>query len=196
VRRSSPRPTSVRCSRGWILGRCAIPEGTEADYFNWHTGRPTNGSSSYSFTLADLQQAYRATGAPPIFDLNVLKPANRLNSGDQVAMLGAARHLGLPVKYVEIGNELYGGGAFQSAFPSGAVYGKTVAAYVTVLHRDFPVVKVAADAVTTALLVNLSGSAQYAPVSADVPDGVRYQPVSGSRLRLTAYSITLVSTTG
>jgi hypothetical protein len=84
------------------------PGGTEADYFDWHTGKPTNGSSSYSFTLTDLYHAYQATGAPPVFDLNVLAAGNRLNTSDQVAMLTAAQNLSLPVKYVEIGNELYG----------------------------------------------------------------------------------------
>jgi hypothetical protein len=126
------------------------PGGTEADYFDWHTGQPTNGSSSYSFTLTDLYHAYQATGAPPIFDLNVLAAGNRLNTSDQVAMLTAAQNLGLPVKYVEIGNELYGGGAtgaFAQAFPTGADYGKTVALYVQALHQHFKGVQVAADAV-------------------------------------------------
>ncbi len=126
------------------------PGGTEADYFDWHTGKPTNGTSSYSFTLSDLESAYQATGAPPIFDLNVLAKANQLNTSDQLAMLTAAQKLGLPIKYVEIGNELYGGGAtgaFAQAYPTGADYGKTVALYVKALHAQFKGVQVAADAV-------------------------------------------------
>jgi len=126
------------------------PGGTEADYFDWSEGKPTNSSSSYEFKLAKLYDAYQATGAPPIFDLNVLTPGNQLNTADQVQMLADARSLGLPVKYVEIGNELYGGGAtgtFAKAFPTGHAYGTTVALYVKTLHRDFPGVQVAADAV-------------------------------------------------
>jgi hypothetical protein len=130
-------------------GTLRYPGGTEADYFNWGSGMPAKGATGYHFTLAKLEQAYRATGAAPIFDLNVLAPGNRLNSATMVHALKTAQADGLPVKYVEIGNELYGGGQFAKAFPSGAVYARTVKAYVPVLHRDFPGVQVAADAVLT-----------------------------------------------
>jgi hypothetical protein len=46
---------------------------------------------------------------------------------------------------VEIGNELYGGGQFRTAFPDGTSYGRTVTIYVQALHADFPGVQVAAD---------------------------------------------------
>lgn len=128
-------------------GTLRYPGGTEADYFNWHIAVPTKNPHTYKFTLAKLEKAYQATRATPVFDLNVMAAANRLNTRDQVSMLKAAKAEGLPVRYVEIGNELYGGGAFAKTFTSGVVYGKTVAAYVPVLHRDFPGVRVAADAV-------------------------------------------------
>jgi hypothetical protein len=129
------------------------PGGTEADFFNWQKGKPTQKPKNYVFTLTDLYNAYKATGATPIFDLNVLKSANRRNTANQMRMLEHARRLGLPIKYVEIGNELYGGGAhgaFARAFPDGKAYGKTVAIYVKALHEKFPGVQVAADAVLTA----------------------------------------------
>jgi hypothetical protein len=122
------------------------PGGTEADYFDWHKGMPTRNQHTYRFTLDKLKTACVATKAMPIFDLNVLTPANRLNTTDQVNMLKAAKAKGLPVKYVEIGNELYGGRG-AAAFPSGNKYASTVVAYVKALHRDFPGVRVAADAV-------------------------------------------------
>lgn len=128
-------------------GTLRYPGGTGADYFDWQIGKPTKSPHTYKFTLAQLSTAYQATRATPVFDLNVLAPGNRLNTTDQVNMLKAAKADHLPVKYVEIGNELYGGGAFAKAFPSGVVYGKTVTAYVKTLHRDFPGVQVAADAV-------------------------------------------------
>jgi hypothetical protein len=128
-------------------GALRYPGGTPADYFNWSTGKPTDGKYTYAFTLAKLERAYQATGAAPIFDLNVLASANRLNTTEMVNALKAAQADGLPVKYVELGNELYGGGTFPKAFHSGAVYGRTVEAYVPVLHCDFPGVQVAADAV-------------------------------------------------
>jgi hypothetical protein len=126
-------------------GTLRYPGGTEADFFNWHTGDSTKNPRGYPFTLSVLEKAYQATGAAPVFDLNVLAPGNRQNTTDQVMMLKKAKSLGLPVKYVEIGNELYGG-VGQQAFRDGAAYGKTVALYVKALHQDFPGVKVAADA--------------------------------------------------
>ena len=126
-------------------GTLRWPGGTEADYYDWHTG--TTARHAYSFTLTNLRDACRAAGAAPVFDLDVLTPANRTDPTDQVRMLRAAKALELPITRVEIGNELYGGGAFQQAFPDGTAYGRTVAAYVKALHEAFPGVQVAADAV-------------------------------------------------
>jgi hypothetical protein len=128
-------------------GTLRYPGGMAANNFDWTTGMPTNGTYTYQFTLAKLEEARLATGAVPIFDLNVLAPGNQLNTTNMVNALKAAQAAGLPVKYVEIGNELYARGAPAKTFTSGHVYGETVKAYVPVLHRDFPGVQVAADAV-------------------------------------------------
>jgi hypothetical protein len=72
-------------------GTLRYPGGTEADYFDWHTGQPTNGSSSYSFTLTDLYHAYQATGAPPVFDRPAPSRARRAGSPDRPAGRRAAR---------------------------------------------------------------------------------------------------------
>jgi Alpha-L-arabinofuranosidase len=121
------------------------PGGEDANYFDWRT-EPGSAPDAATRALQDLAVAYQTTGATPIFVLNVLAAANRVDTGDQLAMLTAARGLGLPVKYVELGNELYAGGEFAQAFPSGAAYGLTVARYVRALHAAFPGVEVAADA--------------------------------------------------
>lgn len=124
------------------------PGGTEADFYDWHTGATTRKAGRVPFTLSDLAAAYRATGAVPIFDLNVLTPANRTDPTDQIAMLKQAEKLGLPIDYVEVGNELYAGQpGFKEAYPDGTVYARTVSIYVKALHEAFPGVKVAADAI-------------------------------------------------
>jgi hypothetical protein len=166
------------------------PGGTEADFFNWRKGEPTRKPKPYVFTLADLYHAYKATGAAPIFDLNVLSAANRTSTTNQMSMLERARSLGLPIKYVEIGNELYGGGrhgTFAQAFPNGKAYGKTVAIYVRALHQRFPGVRVAADALldpstsrdpqwNSQLLATATGAgAPDALILHDYP-GVTYDP--------------------
>jgi hypothetical protein len=124
------------------------PGGTEADFYDWHSGLSTLKPAKEPFTLADLAAACRATGAVPIFDLNVLAPGNETNPSDQIAMLKAAKRLGLPIDYVEVGNELYSNapGAPQ-AFPDAASYARTVSIYVEALHQAFPGVQVAADAI-------------------------------------------------
>jgi hypothetical protein len=124
------------------------PGGTEADFYDWHSGLGTLKPAKKPFTLADLAAACRATGAVPIFDLNVLAPGSQTDPSDQIAMLKAAQRLGLPIDYVEVGNELYSNapGAAQ-AFPDGASYARTVSIYVEALHQAFPGVQVAADAI-------------------------------------------------
>jgi hypothetical protein len=140
-------------------GTVRWPGGTEADNFQWRLGYPVKppivvaspckGSSTpgsgevrgFRFTLEDLRAAYRASGAIPMFDLNMLD--STLN--DQLAMLRAARRLGLPVRYVELGNELYFcNNEWVHYFPTAAAYGRAVAHYVRALHRQFPGVRVAA----------------------------------------------------
>jgi len=137
-------------------GTLRFPGGTGANYFQWRLGHPVSAPAvnpgncpppaekevnGVTFTLQDLLAAYRATGATPIFDLNVMTAT----LGNQVAMLQKAQSLGLPVVYVELGNELYlCNNDYVHYFPTAADYGATVARYVKTLHADFPGVKVAA----------------------------------------------------
>jgi hypothetical protein len=138
-------------------GTLRYPGGTEANNFQWLLGYPVKPSAhsrcktficgkanvvrGYRFTLAKLEAAYRATGAAPIFDLNMLDST----VGEQLTMLRVARRLGLPVRYVELGNELYFGNPEWAAYyPTAADYGRAVATYVKALHRAFHGVQVAA----------------------------------------------------
>lgn len=96
-----------------------FPGGTESQYFDWQTGRSvpaslwTNGtlfSHSFigtvphvSYPLTELLYFYQQTGIKPIFCLNLLTK----NLANQVLMLQTAHGLGIPVEYIELGNELY-----------------------------------------------------------------------------------------
>jgi hypothetical protein len=133
-------------------GTLRYPGGTNANFFQWQPGYPVNppsgarcatraAGSGYRFTLAKLLAAYRATGAPPVFDLNVMTST----LGCQLSMLRKARQLGLPVRYVELGNEFYlSAQDYPKYFPTAADYGATVASYVTAVHSGFPGALVAA----------------------------------------------------
>jgi hypothetical protein len=133
-------------------GTLRWPGGTEANYFQWQSGYPTDFGvlNGFDDSLPDLAAAYQATGASPVFDLNVM--TSDVSSQEQ--MLFAAQRLGLPVKYVELGNELYGD-AYSAQVPSATSYGETVAKYVVALHNDFPGVLVAAAGASG------SGSARF-----------------------------------
>lgn len=133
-------------------GTLRYPGGSQANFFQWHLGYPVNPPSGprcatsptrhfYRFTLADLRKAYRATGATPVFDLNVMTSTRAC----QISMLRRARQLGLPVKYVELGNEEYlSGDDYPAYVRNAATYGRAVAGYVKALHHDFPRVHVGA----------------------------------------------------
>lgn len=121
--------------------------GTEADSYNWRTGGAARDPGADD-TFEDLAAACRATGAVPIFDLDVVTPANRTDPADQVAVLEAARRRGLPVDDVGIGNELFSNGpGFAQMFSDGAAYAWTVSINVRALHAAFAEVEVAADAI-------------------------------------------------
>lgn len=95
------------------------PGGTESQYFDWQTGRSvpsslwTNGvlfNHSYigtvphiSYPLSQLHYFYQQTGIKPIFCLNLLTKT----LSNQIQMLQAANSLGIPIEYIELGNELY-----------------------------------------------------------------------------------------
>ena len=132
-------------------GTLRYPGGTNANFFQWQAGLPvdppagkcvsSSTSSAFRFTLSDLLTAYNATKAPPIFDLNVM--TSTLSC--QVKMLQRAQQLGLPIRYVELGNEFYlDFDNYPTYFPTAADYGRTVASYVKAVHKDFRGAQVAA----------------------------------------------------
>jgi len=140
-------------------GTLRWPAGTGANYFQWQKGYPVAAGGSgagkgkcappaeaetdgFQFTLADLAAAARASRATPIFDLNVMTAT----LASQIGMLKTAElRYGLPVRYVELGNEFYLCNAdYVAAFPTAQDYGRTVAADVRALHQAFPGVRVAA----------------------------------------------------
>jgi hypothetical protein len=90
--------------------------------------------------LEDWANLVKGARATPLWDLNVLTST----LSDQLAMLRAARKLGLPVHYVELGNELWDPeGPYVAKYPTGASYGAAMNSSIVALHRSFPGVAVA-----------------------------------------------------
>ncbi|HWF35750.1 MAG TPA: hypothetical protein VG295_10255 [Solirubrobacteraceae bacterium] len=125
--------------------------GTPANFWNWRTGtyvRSPHVPSTLEalrnrvhVTLADWARLVQASGATPVFDLNLL--TSDLHS--QLAMLHAARRLGMPINEVELGNELYLP-PYAYRFHDGAQYGRVATRWIAAIRREFPGVLVAADA--------------------------------------------------
>src|SRR5207248_10180294 len=105
------------------------PGGTVANYWDWRQGWFVRGAQVppnwYNLPpapapLEDFKQAIKASGATPVFVLNML--TSTLDA--QLAMLRHARWLGLPVALVELGNEFYlNAPDYAAAFPTGQDYG-------------------------------------------------------------------------
>jgi hypothetical protein len=125
--------------------------GTPANFWDWRTGTYVRSPrvpstlaalrSHIHVTLADWARVLRVTGAVPVYDLNLFTS----NLRSQLAMLHAARRLGMPIAEVELGNELYLP-PYAVRFRSGAQYGRVASRWIAAIRREFPGVLVAADA--------------------------------------------------
>ncbi len=134
------RPGSIR-----VFG------GTTANYWNWRTGkffdrrgvpprlrRVTQDMSPIH--LADWAGLVRGANATPIFDLNLVTSS----LSDQLEMLHAAEALGMPIRRVELGNELYYSAPLVvRAFPTPGAYGRTATRWIDAIHADFPDAQIA-----------------------------------------------------
>ncbi len=125
-------------------GILRIPGGTTSQWLNWRTGvfitgpgGPFNAVSPTrpAITMPHWAAIVRATGATPLWDLNVLNAT----ISDQIAMLREAQRLGLPVRQVELGNELWNPtGPYPGRFPTGAAYGSAMNPWIVAVRRAFP----------------------------------------------------------
>lgn len=134
---------------GLSPGTLRFPGGSFSNLYDWKTGyfsaqAPGNykwAMKRAPFGLHDLSQAVQSSKAKPIFVLNMLTST----LGDQLAMLKQAQEMGLPVDYIELGNEFYFSTPENLAiFPTGQSYGRAASAWANALHDQFPNAKVAA----------------------------------------------------
>lgn len=134
-----------------------IPGGESSSYWNWRKGGLIDDTSKLptglvSFLdnskdrrynaskLEDLQPAFAKNGKMPLFVINML--TDDLSS--QLEMLRTARDLGLPVKYIELGNEFYFPlENYRAVFPSIQAYTKKANRWITAIRQEFPQAKIA-----------------------------------------------------
>lgn len=141
-------------------GTIRYPGGAISNYWEWQTGsvnqpaatqqKQSGGTEAvparqrtYGFTLSTLRQLTGATGAIPIFDLNVMTST----LPDQLQMLRTAAQMGIPVRYVELGNEFYLPiSNYLQAFPTATSYANLVASWAPAIRAAFPKAQIAAVA--------------------------------------------------
>lgn len=170
-------------------GNLRYPAGTVANYWDWRSGwflpgleLPHNWNSLKPFpiTLENFKAAVDATGAAPVWDLNILTS----NLKEQIAMLREAEKLGFLVRYVELGNEMYlEWDDYKERFPTPASYGRTAKRWAKKIKKEFPNALVAVIGVATwpdeARSRNQNWNKQVLKKTADVADAVTLHPYNG-----------------
>jgi hypothetical protein len=133
------------------------PGGDAGNYWDWQTGTdyPRGNAVATDDSLSDLARLHQATGAVPIYNLNVMSLDNEyvdsssLSSAieNQMQMLSAASSLGLPVDYLELGNEFFWTEADDdTVFPTAADYASTMDEWTARLRSEYPDTPIAAVA--------------------------------------------------
>src|SRR5215469_4794649 len=155
-------------------GVIRYPGGTVANYWSWRSGWfqpghwPGEPAQQINDSIPIFTTAVRAAAAVPLFDLNTVTYKGAIGSAaentamlaQQMKFLKAASAHGLPVRMVELGNELYLYGYsntppnphehdYADRFPTAADYAAQMNPWIAAIHSTFPgaqVATVAADA--------------------------------------------------
>lgn len=152
-------PELRQATAGLAPGALRVFGGTTANYWNWRKGqfydrhgvpralRRANGRMSPIY-LSDWAKLVAHAHAVPVFDLNLVTA--RLSN--QLAMLRRARELGMPIRWVELGNELYSHATLiDRVMPTPEAYGRMATRWIRAIKRRFPHARVAAVGLGTSL---------------------------------------------
>jgi hypothetical protein len=127
-----------------------FPGGTVSGFWNWKEGklidnapdedRKSMSNDKFISTLENFKVSIDATGATPIFVLNLLTSTLQ----NQLEMLRYAKKLGFDVSYIEMGNEYYlNRDYYNTKYTSGTVYANEAAKWVAEIKKEFPNAKFA-----------------------------------------------------
>ena len=154
--------------KNFAPGVLRYPGGTSANYWDWRQGWfqpgkkwPAEPPAPVDDKIPVFGVALNAAGSAPMFVLNVLtyqggvgtNAENAAMLADQLKFLHAAAAAGMPVKYVELGNEMYLTGAsntgphgqdYATRFPTAVDYADQMNPWITAIHKAFPASLVAA----------------------------------------------------
>lgn len=134
----------IKAIRELQPGIIRYPGGTAGNYWDWQRGWiMASSEADFPWDMKGVEPVHNtpaefnnaATGADftPIFVLNMLTS----DVNYQLAMLKEADRLGMPVKYVGLGNENYLS-RYAERFPSGSDYGSEAASWAKAVKEVFP----------------------------------------------------------
>ncbi|NMM48353.1 hypothetical protein [Marinigracilibium pacificum] len=138
------------------LSTIRYPGGTIGNYWDWDKGWIDSEvpdslmikwvvannlkESPNRYSLENFAKGIKATGTTPVFMVNML--SKDLNH--TMRNLRRAKELGLDIKYIELGNELYFGLPYEmSVYPTPEDYGKTCSIWIDSIKSAFPEAKCA-----------------------------------------------------
>lgn len=137
------------------------PGGTISDFWDWKAGWFVDSKSDRKLetdpvmmnnlikyqktphspsSIRELKLLVDETNCSVLFTLNMLTRS----LDDQIAMLKNAESMGIPVKWVELGNEYnIKRSAGREKYPEPEIYGDSCKAWISVIKQNFPDAKVA-----------------------------------------------------
>lgn len=144
-------PDIVAAFKSLSPGNVRYPAGTLANYWDWRRGgidtslpdlpHGWKNTRAKTYGLRELKIACEATGATPVWVLNMLHSDLK----EQLAMLREARDLDLPVTCVELGNEYYlQSPAYVARFPTAQDYAAEASRWSVAIKAEFPQAETAA----------------------------------------------------
>ncbi|HRN72156.1 MAG TPA: glycosyl hydrolase [Ginsengibacter sp.] len=116
------------------------PGGTVTHKWDWREGWVPGRNNSVKHPLSHLAELSSYTNTKVMFDLDIVNSTVE----DQIELLQTAEGLGIEIKYLELGNELFLKSNFPDIFPTGTEYATRVAAWVPALKAAYPNAKIAA----------------------------------------------------
>jgi|GEM_PF-6140655 len=133
------------------------PGGVESQYWDWQAGGIIDEKNWTAFggdlvnnfnlsqvpqpsnILENFKQKIDKLGAEPLYCLNVLSSTLE----EQVDMLLHAESIGLPVNYIELGNELYlSEEDYLNKYPTAEDYALAMRTWIPVIRENFPAAKI------------------------------------------------------
>ena len=142
-------------------GNFRYPGGTVGNFWDWKTGyfdavgkeykvMSAASEGTFPYHLEDVKKIYDRSGGAtePIYMLNMLTSAYEY----QLEMLKHAQKIGLPVRYIELGNEFYMDDHpknynYLNHYPNIKDYVDTCRIWVPKLRKEFPEARIAMIAI-------------------------------------------------